>query len=86
MLLLIHPYCTPPAVVTKGYYASSFDELGAVNGTTICPQSYYCPGGSQSPLPVGRRLSQVASTGVIQCPYGTWTQTMGASTLVECCE
>lgn len=74
------------AVVTRGYYASSFDTDGAVNGTTICPQGSYCPGGNQTAVTSGRRLAQTISTGIITCPNGQWTQLPGAYTAEQCCE
>lgn len=72
-------------VVTPGYYASRFNGDGSVNTTTICPQSFYCPGGNQTAAAAtGRRLAQLSSTGVVACPYGTWTKAVGASTVEEC--
>jgi hypothetical protein len=74
------------AVVIKGYYASSFDTDGSVNGTTICPQGSYCPGGNQTQVTSGRRLAQAISSGIIPCPNGQWTKMLGASAVEECRE
>lgn len=80
------------AVVAKGYYATSFDTDGAVNGTAICPQGWYCPGGANARVePTGRRLSQttdvaITSTGILPCPSGSWTQLPGAFSEQQCCE
>jgi hypothetical protein len=78
-------------VVTPGYYASRFNSDGSVNTTSICPQSFYCPGGNQTAAAAtGRRLAQLstavvpAGTGLVACPYGSWTKAVGASTVEEC--
>lgn len=42
-IVCLLPTCDPAsAAVTAGFYASSFDVDQSVNGTTICPQGFYC--------------------------------------------
>lgn len=73
-------------LVTPGYYPSVFNADGSVNTTTICPQGSYCPGNSTADATEGRHLMQAGSTDgyLISCPYGTWTQGVGATTVEQC--
>jgi len=67
-----------------GYYA------GAMNGsivtqTVICPQGWYCPGGSPS---VAFNLSAPVgdNTTIIKCSLDQWTIDVGAQSPDQCRE
>ena len=80
-------YCPAAAVVSPGYYASQMNG-GIVTAVAVCPQKWYCGGGR----PVGPfdplRPTWIAPTDttVKACPDGLWTQSMGATTLQQCCK
>jgi hypothetical protein len=77
------------AVLMPGYFAQAMDGL-VVTQTVICPQGYYCPGGSTNssfaPPPGGnRRLLQteVDPDKIVPCATG-WTIDVGSSSVEQC--
>lgn len=78
------------AVLMPGYFAQAMDGP-VVTQTVICPQGYYCPGGSTNssfaPAPVGgnRRLLQteVDPDKIVPCATG-WTIDVGSSSVEQC--
>jgi hypothetical protein len=81
------------AVLVPGYYALEMNG-DIVTKTVICPQGYYCPGGSPpsaTPFtpPVGRHLLQATNFSgatVYKCDGDTLTVDIGSYAQEQCCE
>jgi hypothetical protein len=72
-------------ILLRSYYADSMDGT-AVNSTRKCPQSFVCPGGPATAAFDPTAPTSTAGTTVLQCPNGTYTENMGASSSSACSE
>lgn len=72
--------------VVPGRYASAISGV-IVQSTQICPQKYYCQGGTPAmvfnPATPGTLNATIEDTIKI-CPEGTWTQDLGATDPDQC--
>jgi hypothetical protein len=76
-----------PAVLVAGYYAGAM-EGRVVTAVSICPQKYYCPGGSPVAAfdPSKPAWRAPTETTIFPCPDGLWTEGLGAKVAAQCCE
>jgi hypothetical protein len=72
-------------VLLRSYYAASMDGV-AINSTRKCPQSFVCQGGEASAAFDPNNPTETTGTTVMQCPEGTYTENMGASSSNACSE
>lgn len=75
------------AVLTPGYYAKSMSGV-IVTQVAICPQKYYCPGGTPVSAfdPQQPTWTSPNDDTIKACPGGTWTENVGAKSLAQCSE
>jgi hypothetical protein len=71
------------AVLLPGYYAAAIAATGEIRSAGICPQNYWCGGGSAAA--VFDPLNPVSES-IRACPFGTWTQERGAVSSEQCCK
>lgn len=72
-------------ILLRSYYADSMDGA-AINSTRKCPQSFVCPGGKASAAFDPTKPTATSDTAVLQCPNGTYTENIGASSSSACSE
>jgi hypothetical protein len=72
-------------ILLRSYYADTLDGA-AVNSTRKCPQSFVCPGGEVTAAFDPTSPDVITGTTVMQCPNGTYTENIGASSSSACSE
>lgn len=77
----------PPVAIVAGYYAKAMSGP-VITEIAVCPQTYYCQGGKPlMPFDVtSPSLLSPADTTIKACPSGTWTEDVGATNVLQCCE
>jgi hypothetical protein len=79
---LTHVHTT---VLKPGYYATSIVG-GVITAAAICPQKYYCPGGSPNGTfsPLNAAALSPSEPTIKLCPQGLWTIDAGSTSISQC--
>jgi hypothetical protein len=70
-------------VLLPSFCATAIESDGSISQAAKCPQNFWCPGGNATAA-FDPSAPTAAGTAVEVCPYGTFTQNMGASAAYEC--
>jgi hypothetical protein len=78
----------PQAVLLPGYVALELTAAGAVKRAQLCPQRYWCPGGSPSSAfdPARSEALPATEPTIKLCRDGKWTMGLGAVAVEGCSE
>jgi hypothetical protein len=75
------------SVLVPSHYATQIAPNGGITSASPCVQKFYCPGAGTPAFafdPANPTQHSPAETLVNPCPWGTFTQQMGASAQYEC--